>query len=104
MCSWGSSSSLRPCLLRFPSQYCHFSHVEQHDPTGVTLVGVAFECAGALGDLESALGDDLVEGVGTTTENLARVAVAVAALSASIPLQSRSPDYGGGASLTKECA
>ena len=40
--------------------------------TRVTLVGVALKRLATLGDLE----DDLVEGVGTATENLAGVAVA----------------------------
>lgn len=44
--------------------------------TRVTLVGVALDCVGALGDLEVGLGDDLVEGVGAAREDLAGVAVA----------------------------
>lgn len=42
----------------------------------VTLVGVVLEAVTALCDLQGVLGDDLVEGVGTTGENLAGVAVA----------------------------
>jgi len=42
----------------------------------VTLVGVALNCVGALGDLEVGLGNDLVEGEGTAGEDLAGVAVA----------------------------
>lgn len=44
--------------------------------TRVTLVGVALKGLATLGDLEGVLGDDLVEGVGTATEDLAGVAVA----------------------------
>lgn len=44
--------------------------------TRVTLVGVALDCVGALGDLEVGLGNDLVEGEGTAGEDLAGVAVA----------------------------
>lgn len=44
--------------------------------TRVTLVGVALECVATLGDLESVLGDNLIEGVGPSREDLASVTVA----------------------------
>ena len=42
----------------------------------VALVSVVFECVTALCDLQAVLGDDLVEGVGASGEDLAGVAVA----------------------------
>lgn len=44
---------------------------------GIALVGVVLECVAALGQLEGRLGDNLVEGEGAASEDLACVAVAV---------------------------
>lgn len=41
----------------------------------VTLVGVVLELVTTLGDLQAVLGDDLVESVGATGQDLAGVAV-----------------------------
>lgn len=61
-----------------------------HGHTRVTLVCVALELVTALGEAEVLLWDDLIQSVGTTTEDLAGVAVAEDVL-AGVLVESDSP-------------
>jgi hypothetical protein len=50
--------------------------VERGMCTGITLVGVSLDGIAALGERQLRLGNDLVEGEGTTAKNFARIAMA----------------------------
>jgi hypothetical protein len=54
-------------------QYRRILYVNRH--TGVTSIGVLFQTVTTLCELESGLGDNIVEGEGAATESFASVAM-----------------------------